>query len=492
MAEVARTVHAQRVAQQRTLHCSPSFSLSQSVDNATPGSVGQPAIKQERAWTQLFSVRSKCGARTSNGTGRSPDSAFPPDRAPIPPVPLARNANDRGPQALAVRGQAQSPKVGTPPSVVPKLHQHQRRYHRSPSAGSFDRCGALSYSSNGQASGSLNLELYPDLGVASGPGDGGTGMRNQAGVRSDEATLQHQRQSILRPDPFHGRARKGICRKHAAPAAGHSRKPLTLIVTDARDPVQPSPRSDVLHRYFSSQTQHDDTSLRPQIPLPNASTAALSQVEVTGPYEAHTQATTNASARKQRQRRTAAPRPPDLHELKDCLVSGHRSAARSPSTLRAASKTKGRAMVWKGLQEVTPASGSCFGGIISAAHETEGTLEKHSRQETLKFGHANGRKSRGAKIVGVAAGILPKDQENDGVLSNAGHHAGVWSCTRQRDCQQVLARPANAIQPHHTRLRAVKTLHVSRAREMSTEVLVSSRPELKQPLAVCHAHNRGV
>lgn len=496
MAEVAATVHAQRIAQQRMLHCSPSFSLSQSVDNATPGSVGQPAGRTERAWSQLFSVKSKIGNRAT-GAGCSPGSAVPVDRAPIPPAPAVRTFVERRPCAIAsdgpTCGHPQPRRVGTPPSVVPKLHQNQKRYHRSPSAGSFERCGALSYSSNGQASGSLNLELYPDLGMACGPaGDANAANRNQIGPRTENPSVQHHRQSTLRPDSYRGQARRpDRSQIHAAQTSGRSRKPLALIVPDGRDPVQPSPRSDVLRRYFSSQVQHEDSSLKPQLPLPNVSTAALSQVEVNGPYDSSTQTATNAAARRHRQRRAAAPRPPDIQELKDCLVPYHRAPARPSASLRAASKTKGRAMVWKGLQDVAPASGPAFKNVASTDHEVDGLPEKQPRQTPLKFGQGASRRSRGAKIAGMAVGISPKDQENDGVVANTVHPTSVMSGTaRPRDGLQPLARAA--MQPHQSKLRAVKTLHVSKAREMSTEVLASSRPELKQPLAVCRAHNRGI
>lgn len=475
------------MAHQRTLHCSPSFSLSQSVENATPGSVGQPpAARPERVWSKLFSVRSRTGAQSKNGVGRSP--SLPVDRAPVPPAPpRAAVIVGRGPPASEGRGAHLQPRVGTPPSVLPKLYQHQNRSHRSPSAGSFDRCGALSYSSNGQASGSLNLELYPEVGAVSGQGDA-TGVRSKPRMRTDEPIPQQQRVCTRRPAPVQGRARAGRNNAHGSAGARHSRTPLSLIVPEGRDHVQPSPRSDVLHRYFSSQAQHEDASLRSQAPLLKMGAAALSQVEVTGPCEASIPST-SSTFYKHHHRRSAAPRPPDLHELKDCLASC-RPVDRATATLRAASKTKGHVMVWKGLKDVTSSSASALHEVVLACEQPVGTPDQLRRLAPVKFGQGPARRSRGAKIAGVASGMGTRDQENDVLAANLWDNQGkVAGSAKQRDFPQFTTRP---VQPHQSKLRAVKTLHVSKARETSTKVLASSRPELKQPLAVCHAHNLGV
>eukprot|EP00892_Ulva_mutabilis_P010967 jgi/Ulvmu1/8242/UM041_0053.1 len=467
------------------MHCSPSFSLSQSIDNATPGSVGPSApVRPERVWSHQLSTKSRKDARLNTGAGPSPGSTALVDRASVPPAPPARTAvfATRGPAALVSRGSHPA-RVGTPPSVVPKLHQYHKRHHRSPSVGSFDRCGALSYSSNGQASGSLNLEMYPDFSVPA-QGDANAAVRSRTGMRTDGHASQQHGWSMRRPALFHGQPRAGKPDARRLQASSHLLKPPSLLVPDGRDTVQPSPRSDVLHRYFSSQAQNDDCGLKLQAPLPSASTAALSQVEVTGPCEANTTCTTSA-ARKSRNRRPFTPRPPDLNDLKECLAS-HRPAERHIAPLRPASKTKGRAMVWKGLQEVT--SSSTLQGIVMLGRNLTGATDR-SGPEALKVGHGPPRRSRGAKIAGVASGNVTRDQENDGTAANFGPiHTRMSGPVRARDVLPSVSRP---MQPHQSKLRVVKTLHMSRARENSTDVLASSRPELKQPLAVCHAQGLG-
>ena len=180
----ANVICQQRAMEQLALHCSPSLSLSQpggtpvggastcgtAANVATGGTARAPAFNPEQPWQQLFLHRSASNAAPTSARARRGHN------------PCGGSA--RGYRQRSAFGTAAG--IGTPPSVEPKLHQGGAA-ERVYSMGSLRR-GALSFSSAGQPSGSINLdgaasdlsflpdvsaELAVDAGERTGSIDGG-------------------------------------------------------------------------------------------------------------------------------------------------------------------------------------------------------------------------------------------------------------------------------------------------------------------------------
>jgi hypothetical protein len=459
---VAQALQEHRLLQLHTLHGSASF--NQSHDNGTPGEQYLKTAgsrETEKSWGALFPRQNS----------KPPSAAGADLPLRIPPLPSGSRANilaDRGRAGVADRVAGHMQGVGTPPSVAPQARQLYRQ--RSPSVGSL-RCGALSYSSNGQASGSLNLDtnFEPSIG-ADGP------LERHASIVGNEAqgACQHSDRPKLFRSSTLGRQNL-LCRLSSLRPADNSQPSLRfppsnsctiqpdIEVENMGNCPTPSPKAAVLNRYFSSQladefVRHEDVPAN-GLCRTSAGDTGCSQIEVTGPNE-------EGRVLGSRNRRTNPVQPPlSLSNLYDRVA-----------------RTKGREMVQKGLQYAA-AEGS---SIPNTLEDSAGTVsrERSAGHEGVHAGKGSARRTRGLKIASMVAG----GKENSG--SAAPYCSS--SCKEHSSPQSMQARPlslANApgvsktpcvvpgvLRPHRLNFTSLAT-----GKPKDAVGMLSSRPELSVP-----------
>jgi hypothetical protein len=245
--EHAAEIIKRRRSEQEALHCSPSFSLSQSFDIITPRpgtDTTLPApLKPNKPWAQLFK-----GSTSLAGIPPPRPPLWPCARPPHPPLMTARS-------------------IGTPPSVEPKLHQAAERTF---STGSL-RKGALSFSSHGQRSNSCthdgaasDLSFAPDASAdahhvdalefppAAATQDGGVRSHRCPGVPAFKTALRPPHRPPIPPlrPTRHLTHQLGARTPRSTPRSG-----LENCFHSATRPMLPlaAMHQDVLDRYWSSQ-----------------------------------------------------------------------------------------------------------------------------------------------------------------------------------------------------------------------------------------------
>lgn len=459
---VAQAVQEQRLSQQHALHGSASFNQNR---EGTPGECNQrpgASKEAEKPWGALFPRQSK-----------PPGSAGADMSLRIPPLPTGSRANilaDRGCAAMAERVAGHTQGVGTPPSVAPQQRQLNRQ--RSPSVGSL-RCGALSYSSNGQASGSLNLEVNNELSIgADGPlerhaslmGNDTQRSLQQCGgqrlFRSSTLGRQHLlgRPSSLRP------AGQNLPPLWFPPATSNGSQPEREVEDPGNCPT-PSPKAALLNRYFSSQVEGKlvhPADAPDNDPCRISRDTGCSQIEVTGPSEEG-----RVPGERSRHSNPVQP-PPTLSNLYERVA-----------------RTKGREMVQKGLRDVAAAEGSSVPTAWDDA--TPGTMysDRSVGLEGFYCGKGTTRRTRGLKIASMAAG----GKENTGYAAHCSSGCKEQSSTMQgrtlslasaKVCTKSPRVVSGVARPHRLTFDRVSALTTGNTKD-ATGMVSSVRPELQVP-----------
>jgi hypothetical protein len=337
------------------LHCSPSFSLSQSFDIITPRpgtDTPQPApVNPRKPWSQLFK-------------GSNSISGIPPPRPP----PWHASSSARPPQPPLITAHS----IGTPPSVEPKLHQAAERTF---SIGSL-RKGPLSFSSHGQRSNSCtrdgaasDLSFAPEVSADVPPVDAVdiplAAASQDCGVhsnrRSDNAAVRATLPPPRPPIPPLRTVRPLRRQLSAMTPRSTPRSGLENCFHCAARPMLPlaTTHQDVLDRYWSSQREETPLHCHGPSDTPRPS-HPHSHVEETA-------SVADAPVRQDETPRTVAPSffaPSDLNPASaqssaamPMIVfavppppqrNGHGRASRRSAGGRPPRQTKGGAMLAKG------------------------------------------------------------------------------------------------------------------------------------------------
>lgn len=457
---------AQALQEQRLslLQVRGSASFNQSLDQGTPGERARRNGSNkdvEKSWGAHFLRQSQQPGSTGRDTSLR-----------IPPLPTGSRANilaDRGRAALLDRIPGQQQGVGTPPSVAPQQRALNRQ--RSPSVGSL-RCGALSYSSNGQASGSLNLEVTNELSIgAEGPLE-----RHESLMGTDtHRSLPHPDRRKLFRSSTAGRSHL-LGRPSSLRPDDRNQHPLRFPPANSRD-SQPDreggdmakscsgfPKDSMLNRYFSSQMADKFIPASDNDPPKSAGEIDCPQLEVTGPSE---------EERVQGVRRRSNPvqPPPTLSNLYERVA-----------------RTKGREMVQKGLQDVAVAEASSVSTALEDSASGAVSSERHERTSAAGVdgghtGKASTRRTRGLKIASMAAG----GKENSGPVANCSSGCKEQSSPKQgrtlslasvKGCSRSSRMNSGVLRPH--RLNFASALACSKQKD-ATGMHSSGRPELSVP-----------